>query len=333
VGRDDWSTRPVRTLGVAGRVAGAVDAVADTLGYTIQDALYEAALLALKAPSIANTQPWHWRLRGPVLELCANRDRQLGLDPDGRLLTVSCGAGLHHARVMLAVQGYLPSVERLPDPASPDVLARLRIAGAHEVRAEDMRRHHSIRVRRSDRRAFRASQPLPAPVLHQVCGAARAEGACADVVAPAELSFLGFATSAAATIEERALAYQEEYADWSVRASQPRPGRHDWSGPGEGDDRFAAYLVISTDTDTPRDWLRAGEATSAALLAATGAGLASSMLSAAVEVPGARLLLRSVTGEARHPQIVLRIGVNEAAEPPPTSRRRSAGEVISIVDA
>ncbi|GAB3091131.1 hypothetical protein [Micromonospora schwarzwaldensis] len=64
-----------------------------------------------------NTRPWHWRVTAEALELRTDPDRQLAhTDPDGRLLILSCGAALHHARVSLAAAGWGVGVERLPEP-------------------------------------------------------------------------------------------------------------------------------------------------------------------------------------------------------------------------
>ena len=66
-------------------------------------ALAEAAASAGYAPSVHNTQPWRWRAHPDRLDLYAARDRQLTeTDPEGRLLLLSCGAALHHARLALA---------------------------------------------------------------------------------------------------------------------------------------------------------------------------------------------------------------------------------------
>src|SRR5690606_6798678 len=74
--------------------------------------LADAARAAGAAPSVHNTQPWRWRVYPDRLDLFADRSRQLTVaDPDGRLLTVSCGAALHHARVALVAAGWLPQVE------------------------------------------------------------------------------------------------------------------------------------------------------------------------------------------------------------------------------
>ncbi|MER7277265.1 hypothetical protein ABT369_22745 [Dactylosporangium sp. NPDC000244] len=89
------------------------------------DLVAEASVAALRAPSILNSQPWRWRLAGDHAELWADRSRQLtGLDPDGRLLMLSCGAALHHAVVTLHAAGYEAAVDRLPDTDRPDLVAR-----------------------------------------------------------------------------------------------------------------------------------------------------------------------------------------------------------------
>ena len=55
---------------------------------------------AAAAPSVHNTQPWRFRVRGQTIDLLADRDRQLqAQDPDGRALLMSCGAALLNLRV------------------------------------------------------------------------------------------------------------------------------------------------------------------------------------------------------------------------------------------
>ena len=91
-----------------------------------------------------------------------------------------------------------------------------------------------------------------------------------------------------------------------------------------GDDDAAELLVIVTAHDDPLDWLRAGEATSAVLLAATGLGLATTPLSQPLEVEATRHALRwDVLRVPEHPQLVVRVGwpATGAAELPSTPRR------------
>ena len=79
------------------------------------------------APSVHNTQPWHFVVRPDVLELYGDSVRQLGaLDRTGRQMVISCGCALFNARVGLAAERVV-QVERLPDAAEPDLLARLTV--------------------------------------------------------------------------------------------------------------------------------------------------------------------------------------------------------------
>src|SRR5262249_12007497 len=91
-------------------------------------ALAQAAVAALGAPSILNTQPWRWRIGGDIAQLRADRTRQVpSIDPDGRLLTLSCGIALHHARTALTALGSDVDVAHLPEAADPGLLATLRL--------------------------------------------------------------------------------------------------------------------------------------------------------------------------------------------------------------
>src|SRR2546429_9351135 len=124
---------------------------------TPTDALAEAAELARYAPSILNSQPWRWRVRGDVLDLYLAVDRVPAVsDPDARLAVLSCGAALHHARTALAAEGLDVTVARMPDDADPDHLARVTVAGQLPVRPEAVRRVQTIAVRHTDRRPVTA---------------------------------------------------------------------------------------------------------------------------------------------------------------------------------
>jgi nitroreductase len=82
--------------------------------------------------------------------------------------------------------------------------------------------------------------------------------------------------------------------------------------------------VLATPSDGPLDRLRAGEALSAVLLAATRLGLATTPLSQALEVDAIRKELRhQVLHIPEYPQLIIRIGwpATAAAELPPTPRR------------
>jgi hypothetical protein len=87
------------------------------------DLLATAAKDALRAPSVLNTQPWTWRLEDEVLELHADRDRQLEVvDREGRQLVLSCGVALHHARLSV-IGGHEAVVRLLVETFTDDLLA------------------------------------------------------------------------------------------------------------------------------------------------------------------------------------------------------------------
>jgi hypothetical protein len=313
--------------------------------------LRDAAEEAGRAPSILNTQPWRLRIHDDLLELLADRSRQVtSIDPEGRLLTLSCGAALHHARVFLAAAGHKAAVTRHPDPDRPDLLAQIGVAGRHEVGWEDTYLHRSIRARRSDRRPFPAIAPVPADTKAALHRAAEAEQAWLHQVVPEQIVYLRAAAELAQRAETEDDTYLRELRAWVQRrraagegippdtfvaaVERPIPLR-DFSldgeimlHPGLGDDRYAEYLVLATDHDAPTDWLRAGEATSAVWLTATYRDLAVSVLSDVVEVPDTRELLRSLLPRPGYPQLVLRVGFDMQPVPPKASPRRPPEEII-----
>jgi hypothetical protein len=68
-------------------------------------------------------------------------------------------------------------------------------------------------------------------------------------------------------------------------------------------------LALITSGDTANDWLRAGQALSAAVLAAAAAGLVVTVHSLA-ETAGVRTLLRDLAAPAGQPQILLRVSAD-----------------------
>jgi nitroreductase len=307
-------------------------------------ALARAAEAATRAPSVFNTQPWRWRIAGNVAELRADRARQLDTaDPDGRLLTVSCGAALHHARTALAGAGVVAAVTRLPEPADPDQLARLRVTASAVPGPDVVRRQRAMALRHTDRRPF-ADVPVAEEALRELRAAAEAEGAHLHLLRPSEVPALAVAAARAAATEFADPAYRAELAAWtrasnSGLGSMPGPrrvpvrafGADATATPADGEvlDGCARYALLFTDADTPAAWLAAGEALSALLLTAAMARLAVSPMSDVVEVPVARLLLRDLLGGIGHPMLALRIGAPADGTPAPASRR-PVDDVVEI---
>jgi hypothetical protein len=77
----------------------------------------------------------------------------------------------------------------------------------------------------------------------------------------------------------------------------------------EAHSRTAIFAILYGPGDRRLDWLRAGEALSAAWLTATELEVSVLPLSATIEVPATRETVRNLLNDAGHPFLVLRFGV------------------------
>jgi nitroreductase len=310
---------------------------------------------ALRAPSVHNTQPWKWRIRPDAVDLHADEDRHLDVtDPDQRDLILSCGAALHHLQVALAARGLAVEVRRHPDPEDRSHLATVtvRSAGAGEPDAVSASLFPGIATRRTDRRRMSRRQ-VPHDHVKSLQEHVKIAGAVlVPVTDPHIRGRLVMALTDAAGQQRQEPGYAAELRMWTHRL----PGSHDGvpainvppppigtaraTGlrpfgqaalaqpslpPGRSpDDDAAQLLVLATLGDDVLDRLRAGEATSAVLLAATRMGLATTPLSQALELDTSRQRMQTdVLGIPEHPQLVIRVGwpAAGAAELPVTPRR------------
>ena len=90
------------------------------------EVIREAVMLAIRAPSLHNSQPWRWVAEGATLQLWAELCRAMtATDHTGRELTLSCGAVLDHLRVAMAAAGWESATERFPDSGNSNHLATL----------------------------------------------------------------------------------------------------------------------------------------------------------------------------------------------------------------
>jgi hypothetical protein len=264
-----------------------------------------------------------------VLDLYVDRSRLLEVtDPDARLATLSCGTALHHARTALAAQGWHGVTERLPDPADPDHVARLCIEGPAAVEPHTVLLAQAVRERHTDRRPVTGA-PLATEALRAIAAAVEDEATRLHVLAPDQVYDLAAATSHAQEAEAVETEWQEEMARWTggVRAaglgvptsaipqSAPQttvPGRDfgntgDLTGVG-GHDASAIFGVLYGAGEDRLDWLRAGEALSAAWLTATTLGVSLLPLSAPVEVAVTREAVRRLLADLGRPYLALRLG-------------------------
>lgn len=282
------------------------------------------------APSSHNSQPWLFRFRGDALELLADRSRALPVvDPDDRELIISCGSAL------------------LPERDNPDLMARITIGDPIQPTERDHQLFSAIAGRRTNRFPFEPRE-IAEVVLGRARNQAEKDGAWlqtltldSDRVALAELIAEGDRLQLADRHFRRELALWVHSNRSSTRDGMPgyALGAGDLAsevGPliirtfDVGDGRAArdkqlalgspALAVLWTEEDSPRAWLRAGQALSGALLSLAADGISVSYLNQPVEVPELRDKVRALLGREGAPQIVLRLGYGRSCRATPRRR-------------
>jgi nitroreductase len=303
-----------------------------------RDAVADALEIAVRAPSIHNTQPWAWRLGPDGLVLRADRTRQLAVaDPDGHSLLVSCGAAAHLTELALRAQGWRIETTLFPDLGDPDALALFRAVGRQDPDTAATGEVQAASARRSDRRPF-SSEPLAPQLVDELQVAASDSAARVHVpTQPDQRIDLAVAVSWADRIERDDDAYKAEMNRWlhdpdvhamadgvpldavpHVPDDAPRhtnvPLRDFEVGVTgklliERDvDEKPLIAVVITDFDTPRDHLHAGRAMMQVMLAAHRRGLSTCPLSQAVDFAAFRTRVQRAMGWVGYPQIMLRVG-------------------------
>jgi nitroreductase len=321
-----------------------------------------AVAVAVRAPSIHNTQPWAWRLSVDGLALLADRSRQLTVaDPDGHSLLVSCGAALHLTELALRGAGLVVSTSLLPDPADPDTLAVFRPVGRADADEQTLRSIDAALTRRSDRRPFALSE-VSASTAEELHAASSGPQARVDFPTRSdERVDLAVAVSWADRMERDDQAYLEEQNRWvhdpEVHAlvdgvpvdaiphvPDESPRRTDvplrdfevgMSGRQLIDrdvDEKPLIAVVLTDFDNAVDHLAAGQAMMRLMIAAQLRGLATCPLSQAVDFAEFRTRVQRVMGWVGYPQMMLRVGypggpASELVRTP----RRDVSAVLHVV--
>lgn len=320
---------------------------------TVREKFRSALRSAVLAPSSHNSQPWRFRLTGDVLELLADRTRALAVvDPDDRELIISCGACLKFLQVAFTHFGEGTAVTLLPNPADPDLLARIELTGPLVPTERDHALFGGIRERRTNRHPF-VSDPIPEAALARARAQVEKHQAWLqsltaeeDRTALAELIAEGDRTQLA---DRR---FRRELASWvHSNRSSSRDGMPAFAhGMGDlasevgpliirtfdiGDGRAArdrqlalgspALAVLWTEEDRQRDWLRAGQGLAGALLSLEADGISASYLNQPMEVPELRDRVRALLGREGAPQLILRLGRGKKTRPTP---RRGVDEVL-----
>jgi nitroreductase len=322
---------------------------------TVQDekkALFRKAVeRASLAPSVHNTQPWHFMIRPDALELHAVHDRQLrALDPTGRQMVISCGCALFNARVALAADRVL-EIDRLPDAAQPDLLARVTVGDKPAPWTPLVRLDPMIERRHTNRRDF-FDEDVPPDVIYELTTAAEQEDASlVQIVEPEHKMVAAQLSQEAEAIQNADPRYRAELETWTTtdlhrtdgvpvyaiphtdERSEPESLVRNFDVAGKGwmprlkqSSLNHCMMVLGTAESNRLGWLRGGEALQRILLEATRLDYVVSIASQVVEVGSTRDRLRKELGLDFHPLLLMRIG---QAAPTPASKRRDSTMIIS----
>jgi hypothetical protein len=294
-------------------------------------ALAEAARVAGFAPSLHNTQPWRWRVDGATLELYADPIRQLTtVDAGGRLMVLSCGAALHHARIALAAQGLPVVVERLAGLGRPRLLARLSVSGHSTANPGAIRLLDTIQIRHADRWLM-TDAIVDRSRFDTVRAAVEAEHSSLRALSPGDLLDLVVTGNCAQGLAEFDPRRRREPDPFSPETTGCR---RDTGSTGElaryaQNDRGAVYAILFGSGDTPAMWLYAGEALSAGWLTATELSVRVLPLSAAGNGAGTRQVLCRLLPPLGEPFLVLRFGTVDPIHPGPCRPRPPVVQVVA----
>jgi hypothetical protein len=312
--------------------------------------------MASRAPSVHNTQPWRFRLTGDSVELFADPDRRLDkVDPDGREMLISCGAALFGLRLGIRQAGFRPATWLLPDPARPQLLARIQLGERAPASRGEQSLLAAVRRRHTHRGPF-TGEPLPARLPTALRRDAQAEATTlvllrvrhrferlARLVADADQQ-QHQRPSAGAEVREWTRATDSPRRDGvPARAYPAHPDRQpqalaqrdfdmgrDWgrittASNGAVTSTPLVTGILTTPSDLPADWLRAGQALHRLLLRAAGNWVFATMHTQPLENPPIRSALRTQLRLPGFPQMLFQLGRARIA---PLTPRRPTAELL-----
>lgn len=311
--------------------------------------------MAILAPSLHNSQPWHFVARPHGLEIHVEPRRSLPVaDPSGRAARIACGAALYNLRLAMVVQlGREPVLDYRPERHDPRFVASIRPGRARAATPSERAQHAAIPQRHSNRYPFLDRSAVAAHQQTALANAADSQGCWLKQLTEATaIRRLTALVDEAGRILDADPDYRQELRRWvrpsgqpgggiTAAAAGPRPEPGDTlrmrdyggraRGPGRDFERSPLLAVLGGSDDSRTTQIAVGQALQAVLLTATRDGLAVSLFSQPGEVESTRRGLRELTGLLGTAYLVLRVGY--PLRPSPSTPRRPVTEVSQFTTA
>lgn len=316
----------------------------------------DAVRLACRAPSLHNSQPWRFVVKGDTLHLFADPSRIVrATDGSGREALLACGVVLDHLRVAMAAVGFIADVDRFPNPNNQLHVAAVNFTPMEFMTDGHQRRANAILLRRTDRLPFAAPRDWDIFELN-LHDAVDSDAVRLDMIPDDLRPQLAEASYLTESLRFYDSSYHAELEWWTApfkfsdgipHSSLVSAAESDRVDVGrafpvtahrerrlEVDEDRAKVAVLSTYDETRDSELRCGEALSAVLLDATMAGLATCTLTHITELPASRDIVAGLIEQGNKsvtPQVLIRVGETPSlAEVPPPTPRRPIGEVLEF---
>ncbi|WP_327004398.1 nitroreductase family protein [Dactylosporangium sp. NBC_01737] len=302
---------------------------------------------AVAAPSIHNTQPWHFNVHDGGIDVRVDPARRLRvIDRDHRSMLLSVGACVFNLRLAIALDGRLPVLR--PFPADGLTVARVE-PGRPGRPGPGLQMLGTALFRRHTNRGPFARAVVPARILDELRAAAAAEGAELTALDRVRRDALLALMATADAAQRRDPAYRRELATWTAadpyrldgipaeligpRDEEGRLPLRDFglvsARPDRPAGRFEPHpqlVVLSSRADNRAARVRAGQAMQRVLLTATVRGLSAQPMTQVLEIPRLRRAIAD-PADPWFPQMILRIGYGM---PVPGSPRRDWSEMTTV---
>jgi len=288
-----------------------------TYAVKLKSLLYYAAL----APSIHNTQPWRFEVRNKSILLYADESRRLSIaDPQARQLHISCGAALDHLSLAFRYHELEPLVELFPITKNVQCIAQISIQGTCPCSILEKSLFNAMKDRHTTRAPFlpqRIDSEIAEELTNIISMNINRFTGISDPELRNKVVKLVMQADRHLVDDEN---YQNELFSWiesnsyKLNDGMPLerlelPDMQTSTSSNSATIENTIMGLLSSQSDSTKDWVSTGQALSRMLLYAAVKGLSASFLNQPIDVPALRPQLANLVGIEGYPQMLILLGV------------------------